>query len=159
MALVAIRPGPKDGLCATPSGNATESATQTFKLGAILINNAGRLEEAADGNVVNIVGVAEEEGANAAAGADVRYTPALPHITFEASLDDGDDEGNGVIAQVDLYEERGLQKNAATGKWFVDKTGAAKRVVITKLVDPVGTVQGKVQFKFMPETTVYSSPA
>ena len=42
MALVAIRPGPKDGLCATPSGNATESATQTFKLGAILITNAGR---------------------------------------------------------------------------------------------------------------------
>jgi len=62
-------------------------------------------------------------------------------------------DADGTIAQTDLGALFGLTKDATTNYWYVDKdkTTAAGGwcVVITGFVDPVGTLHGRVIFRFI----------
>ena len=159
MALKQMRPAQREGLCSTPSRNATESASQTFERVAILIRNVGRLEEATNdaSTVGTIVGVAEEGGANAAVGASVRYTPALPHIVFEANIETTP-ATQRVLAQTDLFTAFALAVDA-DGVWYLDASDAVtanRRCVVVGFRDDVGTAEGRAYVSFIPERTVYS---
>jgi hypothetical protein len=61
--------------------------------------------------------------------------------------------GDGTIAQTDLGAIFGLTKDAGNAFWYIDKdiTTAATGAVaqITDLLDPVGTVNGRVGFKVL----------
>jgi hypothetical protein len=62
-------------------------------------------------------------------------------------------DADGTIAQTDLGALFGLTKDAGNNFWYVDKdkTTAATGgcVVITDLIDPVGTLHGRVGFKVL----------
>ena len=155
MARFKLLPAQREGLYSTPSRVNPEAATQTFSEGALLINNAGNLQEAGV-DPVDIIGVSAEAGHNAAAAAkSVRYHPALPHVVFEGSIDDSNAIGTGAIAATDLHAAYGLTLN--TGVWYVDKfkTGAQARVVIVGFKDPLTTVNGRVYFIFKKLATIY----
>lgn len=149
----------REGLHSTPSrGDANEAALQTFKKGAILINSAGYVAEAAANPALGtIIGVAEQDGQNnATAGVKTcRYVPALPHVVFEMSMDDG--TGTRVTVVTDRYEDWGITKDA-DGKWYVDsaKAAANQRVRVVDFLDPIGTAAGRVLVQFLNTATIYS---
>jgi hypothetical protein len=62
-------------------------------------------------------------------------------------------DADGTIAQTDLGSIFGLTKDAGNGFWYVDKdittVAGGACVQITDLVDPVGTLHGRVGFKVL----------
>lgn len=159
MARFPFRPGRGLGSNAHPSRTTEEAATQTYLKGALLIDNgAGFLTEAGV-DPVDLLGVSEEAGKNLAVGVGkTRYTPIVPSITFEATMDQAGDLGNYVLLQTDLYAKYGVTKDA-NGIWYVDKdkTGASARVIVVGFKDPVGTIDARVFVTFLYGTTAYSA--
>jgi hypothetical protein len=149
----------REGLSSTPSRVAPEKASQTFKRGAVLVNNLGYLEKGGV-NPRAVVGVSEEPGESAATdGAKTcRYVPALPHVVFEGSIDTSAALGTGAVAAADLFAEYGLTEDPA-GVWYVDKAKATAGTTsvgrLVELVDPVGTVNGRVRFIVLNSVAVY----
>lgn len=151
--------GSKDGLYSTPSMVQGEGASQTFKKGAILVNgsagNVGTVVEAGADPTL-ILGIAESNGGNNATvgGAEQRFVPALPHCTFEGTLDDN--TGTYALVAGDKNKKYGVAKDA-NGIWYIDQTDTTNTVVlITDFKDPVGTQAARVYFKFLTGKTPYS---
>ena len=77
---------------------------------------------------------------------------AADDMVFQGVLGSSVDNPTGVVAQTDLGSIFGLTKDPGNSYWYVDKskttaaTGAC--VEITDFIDIVGTVNGKVGFKF-----------
>ena len=71
-----------------PSMTGPEAATQTFTLGAVLIQASGYAQIAAADPTADIIGVALEGGHNSSAAGDdtVRFAPAIPGVIFEDCL-------------------------------------------------------------------------
>jgi hypothetical protein len=159
VARLLLRAVQREGLSSTPSRVAPEKASQTFKQGAVLVNNGGYVEQGGV-NPRAIVGVAEEAGENGATdGAKTcRYVPALPHVVFEGSIDTSSALGTGAIAQADLLAEYGVTQDPA-GIWYVDKAkataGTSSVGRIVELVDPIGTINGRVRFIVLNSVSVY----
>jgi hypothetical protein len=149
----------REGLYSTPSRVFPEKATQTFLRGAPVVNNAGFVQEAA-ANPRAIVGFAEEPGKNGATDGlrANRCVPALPHVVFEGSIDTAAAIGTGAIAAADLFAPYGITKDA-NGIWYVDKqkvtVGTNTVLYIVELVDPVGTVNGRVRFVIASAVTFF----
>lgn len=155
---VRFRVAKVSGLGATPVWRAPEDASETFILGAVLVNNAGFVEEGG-ANPANIIGIADEAGHNAAAAGDsnMHFVPALDSIIFEGSVDNTA-AGTGTIAATDMWTEYGITEDA-DGVWYIDKdkaAGATSRVRIVGFRDPVGEVMGRVYFKFNEDVTIFS---
>ena len=154
MALVNMDIWRLEGITSMPTHFAPEGASKTHVRGALLIQSSGVLTEAG-ANPTNVVGVAAHAGRNGASGVRSFYLPPDENVIFVGSIDDGSSEGNGAIVATDLGGEYGVTKTALTGanlsKWYVDKnkTGADARVRVVELIDAVGTVQGRVAFKFL----------
>jgi hypothetical protein len=76
---------------------------------------------------------------------------ATESMEFQATYGDSATAANAVLAQVQVGAIRGLTKDAGNGFWYVDNnitTAAGGACVeIIELVDPVGTLNGKVIFK------------
>ena len=149
--------GPSHGLHHHPSLSLPEAATQTWKRGAILVDNgSGYLGEAA-ANPVDIIGIAMDAGQNGTAAGDKTARVAVPgpHCTFEMSLDSAGGLGRATV-QGDLFEKYGITKDG-DGRWYVDvdKTGANARVVVVGFKDAVGTASGVVYVQFLAGTTIY----
>lgn len=144
--------GPKLGLNATPSLEASQGASQTFKRGAVLINgsagNVGTLVEGGADPTV-IVGIAEHDGSNTAVGvSSIRYVPILPNIQFEMTLDDG--TGTYALVAGDKFKLYGIAKDGA-GLWYIDQSDTSNtRVLITGFKDAVGTQAARVYAVFRP---------
>lgn len=145
------------GLTSVPVLRAQEAATETFVEGSPLLIGAGgaenQLTEAATDVVNDIVGIA-----NKAAGGtiddDIEFVPALPGIIFEANI--GTSVTAGAIAADDLMNVFPLTLTGTA--WFInntDNTTPCVRVVGFK--DPVGTVNGRVYFVFLQDTTAYAN--
>jgi hypothetical protein len=150
---------PKEGLNATPASVQSQGASQTFTKGAVLINgSAGNLGTLVEGGAdpTALVGIAEEAGANnaAAGAASIRFTPVLPHVSFEMTLDDG--TGTYALVAGDKFKLYGIAKDGS-GNWYIDQTDTSNtRVVIVGFKDPVGTQAARVYAKFRPSQTIYN---
>ena len=54
------------------------------------------------------------------------------------------------LAQTDLWARYGVTQDATSGLWYVNFSDTTDiYVVITNLIDPIGTVSGRVGFKWM----------
>lgn len=62
-------------------------------------------------------------------------------------------DADGTIAATDLYAIFGLTKDATTNYWYVDKditaVSSGACVQVTELIDPVGTLHGRVAFRVL----------
>ena len=140
--------------------------------GAVLILTSGNLTKGG-ANPTAIVGVAVHKHplSNTQLKVVGMHIPAMPRVEFEASIDTSASEGTGTIAQTDMGAQYGITEDS-NGVWYVDKNKTAAgdvRVVITKLVDPVGELLGRVRCTFLPNVnlgnatpvraTIYGGPA
>jgi len=144
------------GLSHTPIWYGIETAAMSWKRGAILIAAAaGTISEAAEDAVADILGVALED-ASGVTGTAVPYVPALPHLTFEATLEDPG--ATHTLVQTDMFAALGFGKTAG-GLWYIDEaeiTAQAARII--EFVSPLGTNQARVRFMFLVDATVFSGP-
>lgn len=158
MTIKAIFPVRGYGVHALPLDEGPEAATQTFVKGSLVIFTGGYVT-VAGADPVNIVGVALEAGHNdvAAGTSNITYAPAVATQVFEGTVDTSAAFGTGAIAATDLGLEYGITLNS--GVWYVDKnkTGATGRCRIVRLIDPVGTVNGRVHFVFTVDNTIIGS--
>lgn len=157
MAIRAIEVAAMLGLSAPPVRHAAVLGSEAWAKGAVLISNGSGLLAEAGADPVLIVGVAPYS--YPATNVDVAdfsaYIPAMPNIEFEGTLDDG--TGTYALLQADLWASYGLV--VTSGVWHIDQSETTEdRVVITGLVDPVGTLAGRVRFQFLYAEKVASAP-
>jgi hypothetical protein len=114
-----------------PSIELPEGANQTFKAGAPVVFVAGFIAECGVDPVL-ITGLATKDGQNKATGvARQDIILAHPATLFLGYLDTSAAEGLGASAAIDRGLSYGIAKNAASGKWYVDKSDTtAKRVTV-----------------------------
>ena len=129
-----------------PQEHGPEDATQTWVEGAPVIQDgSGNVREAATEPVANILGLADTK-ASGITGEDRIYIPALESTIFVGNI--GTSISAGAIALDDLYQRYPLQLSGTS--WFVDKTDNTNPcVAVVQLIDPVGTVNGRVAFQFL----------
>lgn len=139
------------GVKNAPTLTYPEAASQTFKKGApIVFTSGGTTVEEGGTNPTFIIGIADHDGQNTTASAKDTATTPLTELTFEGILGNGDLTDYTLLA-ADVGDRYGITK-AAGGGWFVDKQKTAVlncRVVVLRLKDPAGTVNGRVFFKFL----------
>lgn len=154
----AIRAGRRLGLNATPGMVGLEAATQTFVKGAVLIDNGSGYLAEGGANPTGILGIADEDAHNdgAAGTSKIAFTPAIPNVLFEASLDQASALGTYVSLQTDLWAEYGITEDAS-GIWYVDvdKTGATGRFRIVEFIDAVGSTFTRVLGFFVIDNTAF----
>jgi hypothetical protein len=123
-----------------------EAAGQSFKVGALVGIAAGVVAAGVTDPVAGtIVGLAAE-AATGVTGNQVGVWVADQNTEFIANLQD-----TGAIAAADLGALYGLVVDAAKGNILrVDKSDTTNtRVVVTRLVDAVGDINGRVEFRFL----------
>lgn len=159
-----------------PSDRFLEDVTQTFKRGVPVALVLGLLQEAGtiNGVAVTFVGFSDEFGHNltvAGTAKDLTYgnvqnQPSAVLIPVGAPLSDGRCQVNiasdlvifqgktddaHALAVSDIGKIFGLTKDTASGQWFVDTTITAAAsgacVEVMTIIDPVGTVGGRVSFR------------
>jgi len=136
-----------------------EAAGQTWKVGAPLVNSSGSLAEATTGTTGYaglIIGFALGP-ATGVTGADATFTPALQGLTFAGTVDGTlvatNAPGTGAVAQSGVWGGIGLQKDAASGLWFLCTTGTAS-FIVAELIDPASTVNGRVRVQILRAQTL-----
>lgn len=115
-------------------------------------------------NPGNIIGLCEDTMAAATSDSNtyVRVVPALPNIIFEGSIDDGN--GAGACQDTQIMQTFGItrQSGSVGSNWFVDINKAyqaSPAVRVLELVDPAGTLAGRVRFIFLPTVSQFGSGA
>jgi hypothetical protein len=123
-----------------------EAAGQSFKLGALVGIAAGVVSAGvSDPAAGTIVGLAAEN-ATGVTGNQVGVWVADQNTEFIANVQD-----TGALAAADVGALYGVVVDAAKGNILrVDKSDTTNtRVVVTRLVDAVGDVNGRVEFRFL----------
>lgn len=123
-----------------------EAAGQSFKVGALVGLAAGVATAAVtDPAAGTLVGLAAE-AATGVTGNMIGVWVADQNTEFIANLQD-----TGALAAADVGAVYGLVVDAAKGNILrVDKSDTTNtRVVITRLVDAVGDINGRVEFRFL----------
>jgi hypothetical protein len=151
--VVAISHTTRLGLVSTPILEGPEAASQTFKQGAVLVDSAGKVAEASNDPTASILGIALHD-ASGTTDQTVMFVPALPHVVFEATLED-QATGDHALVQTNCWQDYGLKKTAA-GLWYIDENDGTGPALIIRLVDPAGTIQGRVQFQFKSSATIWT---
>lgn len=146
------------GLAAMPSEVGIEAATQSFIAGALLVNSSGKVAKAAaDPTLGTVLGIAGGPATGTTNDLS-RFTPALPAVIFEGTLDTS--AGTYALALTDVNVKYGIALDSSTGHFYVDQSDTSNvRVLVTQLKDAVGTVSGRVYFTFLPLSTVYGQAA
>lgn len=144
-----------EGYVSIPINYAFETASQVFKKGDPLIisgSNDGRVKLAADEPEAGIVGYANAD-ASGTTGESISYTPSnASGIVFTARIGTSVDTPAGVSAEADLLEIFPLRIGTNL-EWFIDKTDKTEPCVqVIGFEDEVGTLLGRVKFKFLPAT-------
>lgn len=160
MARIPIEMAGMLGLSAVPMRQGPVESSQVYIRGAVLIAVSGELE-LAGADPVDIVGVAVHKNPPTNNPVETgQYLPAMANVEMIASVDTNAALGTGAIAATDLYAAYGITEDAS-GVWYVDKakTAAADvRVRIVKLLDPVGTVNGRVRIQFLQVVDLTTAP-
>ena len=141
-----------DGLSAMPSMTWPEGAVQSFLTGAVLVaaSNAAAVATA-DPTLGTVLGIAEGPATGTTA-ADCRFVPALPHITFEGTLDIP--AGTYVLAAAALGLKCELQ--VTSGIFYLEQDQTTNtRVIVVGFKDPIGTVSPRVYFKFLRGVSLF----
>lgn len=149
------------GLHHTPIWTGGAAASTGWDRGAVLISNgSGLLTPAADDAVTLIAGVALHDvgggfgQTGSVSGEEVKFVPALPHLEFEASLED-QANGDHALVQANVYNDYAIQVTAG-GIYYLDENDTTNvSGMVTRLIDAVGTVQGRVMFKFLDSVTLW----
>lgn len=135
-----------------------EAASQTYKAGAPLVNSSGSLAEATTGTTGYaglIIGFALA-AATGTTGADILFTPVTSGILFQGTVDGTlvatNAPGTGSVAQTAVWGGIGLQKDAASGLWYLCTTGTASFILVG-LVSPAATVNGRVRVQILRAQT------
>lgn len=146
-----IKPAKHYGYHSTPSETFLEAASQTFKKGTPLVfTSGGSTVEEDTSNPLSIVAIAEAD-ASGTTNNPIRATPLVDGQLFEGVLGNGD-ETDYTLAQTDVGDVYGLDLEGTNLGWFVDKQNTAVltvKVRVVKLLDPAGTVNGRVFFRFL----------
>jgi len=131
-----------------------EKATQTWKIGAFLIDDgAGRLTVSTspiDASAVDkrTLGMALAD-ATGVTDADVPFAFVGADVVFMGTLSDST-AGTHTLALTDLYETFPIVLDGAfsTGFYYLDANAVSDTggALVIGLVDPIGTVNGRVQF-------------
>lgn len=136
-----------------------EVASAAWKVGAPLINSSGSLAEASTvttGYAGTIIGFALAP-ATGVTGTDVPFVPALGSVTFSGTVDGTlvatNAPGTGSVAQTAVWGGIGLQKDAASGLWYLCTTGTASFIIVG-LIDPAATVNGRVRVQILRAQTL-----
>ena len=136
-----------------------EASGAAWKVGAPLVNSTGSLAEASTGTggyAGLIVGFALA-AATGATGADAMFVPALPALSFSGTVDGTlvatNAPGTGSVAQTGVWGTIGLQKDAASGLWYLCTTGTPSFIVVD-LVEPASTVNGRVRVQILRAQTL-----
>lgn len=123
-----------------------EEASQTFKMGAVVVQDAtnkDEVEQAGADPTALILGVAAE-AASGVADTKILVWLAEPGAEFIARVQD-----TGTLAVGNVGTDYGLVYDSSNAIWRVDTSDTANvNVTITELVDPVGDVNGRVAFQF-----------
>jgi len=131
-----------------------EGASQSYKAGAPLIRSSGKLVTAGNAAVADIVGFAEKN-ATGVTDAAVPFIPAVPGISFEATLEN-QSTGDYVLARADMFVDYGLRVTSG-GLWYLNKNDTSTvAAVIIDFVDPLGTIQGRVRARLLDTVTIYN---
>lgn len=155
-----IEPHRRLGLSSTPSIQAAQKASSSYKKGApVYIDGSGYVaaspvasvssHSAIDTAAADIVGFVQEDGANSASNTSkVGITPALPGMMFKGQLIDTTTGALASLAQTDLGAAMGLAVLSGDTHYGVDKGTASSRdcVLVVELIDAVGTSGGQVGF-------------
>lgn len=136
-----------------PIQEETPGGSEAWADGAILTEDgtAGLIGEAAAANPTGIIGVATHKWplSNTTVATKAKYVAALGSVEFEGTLTDAAE--TYTMALTDVWAAYGLNVDA-NGIWYVqqDETTAANvRVVVTKALDPAGTLYPRVNFRFL----------
>lgn len=136
-----------------------EAASQTWKVGAPLVNSSGSLVEATTGTggyAGTIIGFALAP-ATGVTGADVTFVPALQGLTMagtvDGTLNGSNAPGTGSVAQTAVWGGIGLQKDGASGLWYLCTTGTASFIIV-ELIDPASTINGRVRVQILRAQTL-----
>lgn len=136
-----------------------EASGQTFKIGAPLVNSSGSLAEASTGTTGYaglIIGFALAPATGVTATA-VQFVPALQGLCFSGTVDGTlvatNAPGTGSVAQTAVWGGIGLQKDAASGLWYLCTTGTASFIIVG-LIDPASTVNGRVRVQILRAQTL-----
>lgn len=123
-----------------------EAAGQSFKLGALVSVAAGLVAAGVTDPAAGVVIGLAAENATGVTGNQVGVWVADQNTEFIANVQD-----TGVLAQADVGALYGVVVDAAKGNILrVDKSDTTNtRVVVTRLVDAVGDVNGRVEFRFL----------
>lgn len=131
-----------------------EEASQTYKKGAVLVQDASSKElEEAGADPSNIAGVAIKDAVGTAGEGVPHYTPGDGNV-FEASIDDGTEDDTYTLAATDIGASYGLAKTS-DGLWYIDQSETGtKSVRILDNKDDVGDVNGRVFFEFLSSVDI-----
>jgi hypothetical protein len=136
-----------------------EGTSQSWKVGAPLVNASGYLVEATTGTsgyAGLIIGFALAP-ATGTTGADVEFVPALQGLcmsgTVDGTLSNSNAPGTGSVAQSGVWGGIGLQKDGASGYWYLCTTGTASFIVVG-LIDAASTVNGRVRVQILRAQTL-----
>jgi hypothetical protein len=138
-----------------------EAASQSYKIGAPLVNSSGSLVEAS-ANPTAIIGVALA-AATGVTAADIPFMPAVQDSAyFLISIDkaSGQAGASAKLAQTNVYATYGITKDSTTGFWYldVDKSGSNQKVMVMGFPtsNGVGVINGQCYVMFLrASTTVY----
>jgi hypothetical protein len=143
-----LRPtvGHRRGIAAgTPMESAPEAAAQTFKEFAPVILTSGTIVESTSpiSSTNKLIGFATGPASGVTARA-CTYVEATADVEFEFTLSNAT-AGTATLAQTDVGLIYPITKDTATGNWYLDKNATSTDGgLITRLKDPVGTVDGRV---------------
>jgi hypothetical protein len=136
-----------------------EAAGQTWKVGAPLVNSSGSLAEATTGTTGYaglIVGFALAPATGVTA-TDVAFVPALQGLCFSGTVDGtlsgSNAPGTGSVAQTAVWGGIGLQKDGASGLWYLCTTGTASFIIVG-LISAAATVNGRVRVQILRAQTL-----
>ncbi len=123
-----------------------EAASITYPKGTPLVSSSGYVGNATSEAVVDVIGISAEDShtCTTAGDNDLQYYPVTPESEWIGVL-------VGTLAQSYCFTDYGLKYDSTAEIWYVDiaeATANQKCVQITELVDPVGTVDGLVKFRF-----------
>jgi hypothetical protein len=127
-----------------------EEASQTYKLGAVLVQDAtakDEVEEAGADPVARIVGIALSDASGTADTAQL-VALAEPGTEFIARIEDG-----ATLAVASVGTNYALVKDSTNNIWRVDTSDTTNvSVTVTGLIDAVGDINGRVRFQFIAST-------
>lgn len=154
----------REGLYFTPTFSYLEDVSQTYKKGTpLVVTTAGYLGTAVVANPFSgtgLVGISVNPASNVAAGAADPTTGDSYHLAypfdlnkeFVGQLDASSTTvaaGTHALAQTDMWARYGITQDATSGLWYINFSDTTNLfVVVTRAIDPIGTIAGRVGFKW-----------